>query len=271
MRLRRNKVNKANNIYFDPIKITSPEQFVPLYLAQQTDDDFLWPSDNSHESCLPFGTDVPEGGYSLEDTDYALDKERIKNKLISILNHSYPNEYRLDIPFDYGYRLAEEHPGVWLNSFDGSRLYNYKDGIIRLGLLVTGISWERYTHIKVSALYDDYQSLMLKASEITPELLIVVKAKHIPYIKARLYLRLPLNLPLQDMIILILSTSKSEVYKYIVQSDVYSNLSKQIPMTKYMEADEIMSYLIPPFNNNDKSTEQYLKDVLASMEEEVLV
>lgn len=260
------KQNFGYKLYFEPIKITSPEQFVPLYLIQESPvvPDTYFRSSDSFMTYHADRSALHKFSKSTPDIDY------IKETLVSQLNHSYPSEYRFSIDLNSNY-YCRDLTSVTLNKtfLQGDRTYvTITDGCVGLGLAVSGVKYLVYNTLKTGSLYDNMKVYYKEVRDIKAGIIILIKAKLIPELRARFYLQLPIILNLGDM--KVLRNSSLTDLQYVIDRlpEVRDFLNTMNPIVEYVDNKTMLSYLFPPFNNN-VTKKQYIKNVLDLVTEHV--
>lgn len=270
MLLKSATLNRYNNLYFEPIQVTSPDQFVPLYLATELDDVF---SSRYY--------DYTYNIYAPSDHRWK-SREATKEMLMEQLNKPYPKQYRFSIsnyddgnnPLDYSWaQIAPAFLGLQ-DSLVASR------GAIRLGLAMDRIVYGEYRISKTSGNPyvseqkripnpSCYNAMSAPDSNFRVCTLIVVKAKHIPYLKARLYLKLPISLPLGDLKYL-KNTSNPTLSAGLLQNRELGQFIQQMqPIQEFVTGDALREFLIPNYNSYQiqKPRAEYIKDALQVLQE----
>lgn len=252
-----------NRFYFDPVKITTPEQFVPLYLAKET----------PIEASL-IGT-YNYQGIRHPSSVRTSDPIAVKKLLTDQLNHPYPTQYRFSISnINTLYRVRDLDQSMLAKKFSGvytRNQYALHDSVVDLGLLVDRVTIDGYSTMQ-KTLYSAMVITRVHPSKVVPLMIVVVKAKHIPMLRARIYLRLPVSLPLGDMKILEYKESyASRLYSTIVTSTTYQELLKQVPIIESHDLNTLKSYLYPEPKCVADGLENYLKRAVKASKEMVEV
>lgn len=247
---------------FGSIKITSPDQFVPLYVALEA----------------PFNTRNLNGigKYNFWDTSNVkhcnLNREEMRSMLIEQLNHSYPNEYYFCLNTGisaYG-SWANHNQRSLATRFLREECTTYSNAQLRFGLIMQGQINRQYSTIKTNSLYQAMNLTVGYLRDLSCTALIVVKAKYIPKIRARLYLEMPLDLPVGA--IRVLKSSNTDLNRLILSSsEVSGYLQRQEIMVEDVNKDEIMKYIIPNFSEVLKAPiENVIKSSLDIIKQEEL-
>lgn len=235
--------NHEDYLFLPPIQITSPEQFVPLFLVSHTPVHYPL----FHSLLLSEGTDirVPSEKTVTED------REEMKQILLSQLNYPYPKSYSLPIhkdTFFYADSISRipsvAFPGIILGEDDFVDTAPQPNVIYHLGCwLGFNVTGSSINNVSKMFPFEDYlnsgQPIFKKT--ITPHVLFVVKAKLIPYLRARMYLELPFDLPVTDFKMLRNSNDASALPK-----EISSYVKTLQPTVEYLTADEMLAYLIGP-------------------------
>lgn len=238
---------KHEFIHTEPIPITSPEQFVPLFLAQHS----------------PLVYEAPV----LDDFTNPITKREMKQWLIDQYNHPYPSNYSLCIKKE-DITSTRTYSESCYNLFCGEEPNWGKSNtcISKLGFIAR-------KNIKIfnssnSSLYRSIEifSFTNVLLNITPLVLVLVKARFIPYLRIRLSLGLPIELPLNSFLILkqvghnsLSSDSKNTYTRVSLLLDKL--IITQHPIVKYVSTKEMLSYLV---KFTYKTKEQYLNDAITA-------
>jgi hypothetical protein len=150
-----------------------------------------------------------------------------------------------------------------------------RDLITSLGLLVRPAKTQfnlSYNTVKVDQLYQVIYT-SVPTPRILPDILIVVKAKHIPALRAAYYLNIPHTIPLGDMKMLLSeNTSGSQtVGRFVLNSTSVAEFIKvKQPIIEHTTSEEIAKYLIPDVSVYNKDVKQCIQAALAVAEEELV-
>lgn len=265
-----NKLDIAERVYFEPIKITSPEQFVPLYLIRES------PVVYKH-TCRPsFTSNVVHNIQASSHQRWFNDKEsykaEVRDNLITQLNHSYPKEYRFSL-------LINGHH-YWTN-VDITNLnkiflagqhdrWGITNGVFNLGLAVSGSGRQEYVTLNTGGFYDQMSFNYFRTKSLYPEILVLIKAKHVPELRVRFHLCLPITLPLGDMRVLISKSYTTMATTLINTKEWQTFVSKTNPIIEYTDKNVMLEYLIPPIKQTI-SKQQYLKNVVGIVDEHLVL
>lgn len=246
-------------ITLDPIKITSPEQFVPLYLITE--------SPSAYYRKVLCGTHRTgaihiNGGLSPD----LRDRETVKEIVLEQLNQPYPNEYSLSMGVGYdSWTGYDDRLGTLYNGRRGTA-FVVSDCIVKMGL---GVIFERksiYTTMK-TRMYHATEVESMNLGSLKPQIVWLIKAKHIPMLRARYYLKLKYELNLCDTKVLVSDVANSAFRERIMSSSGLEDFIIQSGLN-IQEVPEhvIASYLYPPISPN-KPVSEYLKDARKIAEE----
>lgn len=243
------------------IKITSPEQFVPMLIAFQQlegiDPNSLWSS-----RYYPI---------TIEEKDYMkqLTRKQLKEVAVKQLNYSYPEKYSM--PVNRAYLINSKAPDMstryFANAFAGR---GEQEVISRDYVSMPGIFYH-YSRINYtsfgSSLYPSRElAKNVTPFRIKPLMLHLVKAKHIPYLRACILLEQPVALPLKDMKLMTIDnptlTLSGAIGDVIAYSGLDSVLRVQELRREFASHETMLSYLIGPDRN--KPIDQIIKDAAAN-------
>lgn len=257
--LRQWKTDK--HVYGPSIKITSPEQFVPLYLAATSP--VVYPVE--HNINVSEFTDgqirTPDG------QNHTTDKDFIRQYLIDELNHPYPSEYSFPVPKNtYLYNITDpgmssHHIEAILQGADYGPDEFFVGNIVNFGVWVS-IQGNVEINNPMSTLFP-YSSNVARnvvcfdSNRLNPHLIILIKAKTIPYVRARFTLGLPLSLTYSDVKVLRNSNSGVSVPEALRR--FITNLQ---PTVEYGTSTELLKYLIGPELTKFPSTAVGRKEVV---------
>lgn len=256
-------INKANVAYNEnilqtlhngKIKIESGEQFVPLYLALLT---------------------TGRGMYStFSHWDVNPTKEDYKLWLMERLNEGVPTEYSFIAP---EYKYFPENQKEKVDIFFGNHSQNDYPHLFQessFGMFVTLGLCARIPQQNsgVTMKSKDYLPTSLQSfNKIIPEVLVIVKAKHLSYLRSCVLLNSPSSeIPYSDIKMLRATTLEANTSK-----DVVNMLEEHEIQKLYASTEMMLSYLIKPFKaltaeqvlNNTKKIVNYpelkLTDCLA--------
>jgi hypothetical protein len=233
---------RSGFVRLPPVHIESPEQFVPLFVAY----------DSPFKDYLPW-----TARYKLHwhhGSSRCLTKAEFKAELLSMFNLSYPDHYSIPVPlskvmFNNG---GGDNTEMATAAFTGSAVniashqgHNY---FVLPGLIMN-------THRSVPDTY-----ALLKTSEypesgtmvhmtnfancFNPNLLIVVKAKHIPMIRAAQHLKVPFKLPLNGAKVFTFGQHGSMLIARITRNLLDPLISQQGLVHEYLEMSQMRSYVI---------------------------
>lgn len=260
--------DKFNSFHFPVIKVTDLEQFVPIQLASRTpyiDNSSSWFIDETVKISSKFFDS--NGNLDIEAIK---SRDLIKEDLLKQLNYPCPNEYNFSIPYNVSSRVD------WCD-YDSTHIFNmfigenysedFKDAILDFGIAIEFPGSNKYTVGRTAPLYDDTYCLIFPyISKLSADLLIIVKAKHIPYLRARLYLKLPITLPIGDMKVLYNIAVGDLGDEIVSQNEFVQFVKNHQPIIEYKTSEEILAYLYPPLELN-KSTSDIVRDALIVMED----
>lgn len=259
MRLLNSKIDRDKYFYFDPIIISDPEQFVPLYLARETP--LVYP-----DSLYYHDISVPE---NIRHDVIQGDREYIKEVLLDQLNHPYPKEYRFSMPLVGGNLDTWQGCGgvsTICDGIAGHDEYSFSNAIVKLGLVVEHSKPLKWVIARAGSLYQQFTiNQLVTGSNMTPTLLMLVKAKYIPYLRARLMLDLPFTLPLGDMKVLYRPT---DLYMNIYGGMLDEFYTEHRPIVEEANSAVMLRYLCPPLKS--KTKQEILTDALTIMKEELV-
>lgn len=261
------------------IKIKDENQFVPLLLAGIFGDapkaystpNFslknirIGNSDYRELNKLsPFNSSV---GNNIETQQIFVKttKEVIAVTLNELLNSDMPTEYTLT---SYSYNSGADANSVLHGRYiETTLLQPSNDHVFGLGFIAT---YKQYAQNQVSSMATSlYPSQLYHIPQnvtdiIKPVVLTLIKAKHLKYVRAKLFTKQPLNLPISDMKIVRTPTSGGNSYYNAWQGQLFGKLVEQGVVSEFLSSEQISQYLFNPVPT--KTNEQVLKDAIAEME-----
>lgn len=236
---------KDGYIDLPPIEVKDEEQFVPIYLATV--------NTGPQAITVPYNVNLPL--YSAGKNNL-VSKESLKEQLITRLNYSYPDSYSL--PYAFRNFSYSDISGV-RRCFAGEVTYDYictSEYLCALGLFLK-YDHNDNQHQVLPTPYNSHLYLSVFDAErhinnIWEGSLVVVKAKHIPYIRACIFLQQPYKeLPIEDIKIL---TTINETYltpvlmntsaQYGVIQKVHNMKYNLEMMCKTVSIKELLSYVV---------------------------
>lgn len=242
------------------VEVTSPEQFVPTYLAYMADNT---PGSNSGYPNIYFPVNKPR---------YA--KSELKKYLLDQLNLSYPDRYCFPIDKDQAQgRGSTSNLGtsdarlVFHGGYNRVGLYMY-NAIVLPGTIVVVYGNNCYNSLG-SAHYNnlagrqgyytiDYSNRMM------PAIMTLVKAKHIPLIRAMQHLGMPGSIPVSDMRIITVDNPDYNTSTYIQailgQSSFMQFMNTSGIVREYMKREDMLKFLVD--TSNRKPILQVLEDAV---------
>lgn len=256
--------------HFGRIKIESPDQFVPLFLAQ-INDAYASPSAVSARCQYYIGTPSGSTGVSFNlHTRAGGDLQRINHPLggkfaepeqiveiitkdlEAYLNKPVPKEYALQIHHKKSTVPNSASSNGAAITISGGHVSNYflvesSSDITALGFY----SLRRNTSPQIgtlkAGLYEPVTVNLLSPDDILPQFLIVIKAKHLAYIRACLYLQMPWSLAVTDIKLL----RTANVMQFTAVLTAWDTLKGLIEgqglEVAYVTSDEIKKYLFKPY------------------------
>jgi hypothetical protein len=274
------------------IKITSPEQFVPLYLANYGKDAFpnmdvdgvncIYRPDlhggieNRYWLYLP-SVVAAKAGKLLSSTNNLKNPEKREEfkaltipELKRILSSPLPTEYAIVSNRGAGTQNYGLNQYSFMSIFSelsiGGPMSVSSDYNVLIGLgLIMNVFATNYVS-KQSTLYPaNYYIQPLHL--LTPEIVVVVKYKYLASARASLYLRVPMEIPYDGIKLLrrqVLHNSKAqEMYNMEISTYVQESGMQM----EFVKPEEMEKYLFPP--KVKKTREAYLADAKRALNEEV--
>lgn len=226
--------DRSIRLVFDPIKITSPDQFVPLYLTDENK--VVYTYDNYCQINIPYPNMQPA------------DRKFMKKILTDQFNQPPITEYRFSIPIHLSNSISDYGSTTMINCFTGHRAALETGNVIAaFGLLVDGLSYYGYTPLKTT-LYSTPGELRLpNIQHIRPLIMIMIKAKHLHMIKVRRHLRLPITMPLEDIQVWInecaINNGNSTVYA-IEACNTYQTFKTKDVKIMYKSTTDMIAHLL---------------------------
>lgn len=246
------RTRTETRIVFDPIPITSPEQFVPLYVASLT------PHYNRYSSLYIRGNvalsnpDTYDKVRDLlyEDGNIVEARKELKKDLLHILNHGIPKDYVFSIGLNYTGNSISRSTTILDVFNNGNEMCDY-DCTTMTGLVLNKHR-RSYTHIKRPIFYKDQFTTTLKVlpSGFMPLALIIVKAKHIPMLRAALYLEMKVEIPIPDIKLLVNSVDLPGTYE-LIRTKMYSYVSSSDLIMINTSSREMLKYLVPTIEHKE--------------------
>ncbi len=247
----------SDHIYFPPVEITSPEQYVPYYLAYQSS---TVPED--HSNYYPCKVPI---NYSRK----RLTRSKLKELLVKQLNLSYPERYSIPIR-----EFEMINPGVSGsdNITYSAYAFNGTNGVdhyltqhyLTLPGFITAHSGFNF----VASLGNNYyqtQPLGCTLPKLNPLMLLLIKAKHIPLVRAFAYLQsINVELPLNDMKLLamenVLTSDHNEYMRQMYRNGLQDFISREGLTTKYATKAEFLTYLVG--DSQPKTAGEIIRDAI---------
>ena len=257
------------------IDIVDGEQFVPLYLSQLYKSQAHLTGEFSSHSFKAYTTLEADNLYdNLNNKDYNKKKTLIKQAVKNILDGPVVTSYSLNV--ENGNHLNYLNYSDIIDYFSGCNvnkiLYcNNNNHFLRFGMF-GGVT--NNDNVVITSLQSNlYQSFNyypeLQLERYIPYLLIVVKAKHLKYIRAKVYTSQPYSLPHSDIMLLVNSKYKTEKYVKELYSKGLSEFIKSQEMKViYKTTEELQKYMFK--RRKDKTAEETMKDALFVYENESL-
>lgn len=251
--------NSFDWVYGPSIKITSPDQFVPLFVAYQSPSTAELIRDPHLKLELPGRVQHP------------ITKEKVHNLLREQLNHPCPKQYSIIFHRRQyiSQAMREYAPSSIVNHFFKdfvSREVGCRSvvlpgflGFMALSTSITTLKCSQYPHTIAARNFGNVSNSLL------PLVLTVVKAKYIPYLRARLMLQLPIELPIDSVKILISSAdSISGCYGSSFNYSLISNFVAKHGITvDYVSRNQMISYILG--RTISKSVESYLEHAITAV------
>lgn len=235
-------LHNLNNTYIGyPIKIESPEQLVPLFLA--TYKPYTGIEDYTAD-------EIYDEVYVDQDCCESLSRSELKEQMVKRLNFPYPKQYALELSSLNACDLGEESSISNCQSFVGlTGVYQSYSSLVHCGLyckhsIVYNLkpNLANYPANKVETHSRDFMD------SIKPLILVLVPAKYIPSIRARLALGLEIKIPL-DCFKLLYNKTESEwddIYTRSMIDQCNSFVHAQQPIIEFCTTEKMRSYLIGP-------------------------
>ncbi len=256
----------------DYIQIESPEQFVPFWLAYTTPNlpRYVASIYKKANGTRVFYTYVGDkDGYNYDDVFTNPNKMRtLVNNLNSQLQHPCPTQYRLCfahlhmVPLEsswaHGSNVETSYMLYCLNHDYISMNYHYMPGMFGLFRPVSSmVTPARGAHSQMTVKLRDPGDVFL------PGYLLMVRAKHIPYLRARSHLQLPWTLEAADIKLYISAdlNGVTTIDNVMVNSGIKALVKLQGIPTETIMSHEIIKLLWKPFSKKEKPT--LLQDAVA--------
>lgn len=258
------KNNSTETNHNGRIKITSGEQFVPLYLTQYYCKQLKLA--NHYRTEHMFKSYLEENSNSKVTAKLKIQLEKKLKNSYQHLNLDVPKEYsftpaiKINTEGIHGlmnlYEKVKDH-NYWCNSVFYVNHYYQAD----CGLMVK-LDTNVHHFFKDGNYYLDHHIKFV--NHITPLMLIVVKAKHLKILRATLSLNISnkVEIPLSDIKMLVSAEGKADS----VCVNLVDYFKKSIP-TEITDSQTILNYLMKPEITN-KTKEQVLADAITVMEDE---
>lgn len=260
----------------DYIQIESPEQFVPFWLAFTTPvlAKYAVPVYRYTNAGFQFHAYIG----SLSGTDYSkvaaspARMEKMIQELNSQLQHPSPTKYRVCFAhiqafansggWQHNSHIDTNHMVYCLDHDYISRIHHYLPGMY--GIFKAGadtMSPTRGLHASMSV------KMREPGDSFMPAYVLVVRAKHIPYLRARSHMQLPWELEAADMkLIMATDLIDSSMVQQVMKNSGIKELVRQHGLTtEHKLHPDLMEYMWKPFGVKDKAT--LLKDAETLAEE----
>lgn len=259
----------------DPVQVTSPEQFVPLYLA------YFHPhivsetiASDRRESYIPISSQKIRGHYSGK----LIGKVLTKKFLLDYFKDLYPKQYVLPVQDSLVALQNNDEPYVGINNsglLSGSTVYGLMPKTNNLQIL-PGLIYCNNTHrstIHAAKSKLNLNLLLLKKAvvpDITVGYIVLVKAKWIPVLKVQAWgifreYELRVNLPMTDIKILqnesFNSTLLIETNNLLKSSGMFNYIKQEGITIKKATSTELLSYVIgtPVHKTKEEVLDEALK------------
>ncbi len=262
--------------HFGRIKIESPEQFVPLFLAQcspkKVTDGTSRANYYFNQNGSPLGvklkyrTRVDLNGNHKPNSAVFMDKEEltdiIRKDLQAYLNFPVPTEYALPVLLKPNEAEFSSDDYSNASCIAGHNITDYfmRDSltdIAGLGFYATKPTQGSVVTLKTN-LYQSSSLLITNPSDLHTHFLIIVKAKHLAVIRASMYLEIPWTVPVPDIKVLRTPSALSKRSIMMAWNDTLKSVVEgQGLEVVYTESVEMNKYLFntPPAKNAKETLE----------------
>lgn len=234
--------NRNGFLKLPQIFITSPDQFVPLFLAYE----------NPFTEYLSWS-----GRYKLNwhlPSTLKFTKEDFKKELLNMFNLSYPDSYAIPVLTS---KIMDNSSGsdnndLAMGTFAGvgtaPSSYQGQSYYVLPGLVFECLSTSPNPYSLLKAPEYPEPGTMLCYSNFlrlfNPTLIMLVKAKHIPAIRAAQHLKVPFKLPLNGAKVLTYNNHRSLLVSRITKVLLDPIISNQGLIHEYHESQELRKYVI---------------------------
>lgn len=263
------------------IKIESPEQFVPIYLANYAADayefdrygvsSFVKPNDVSRSNWMYLGLPTVK---KMNDLWNSRDRNQFKieafTEIKRILNSPLPVEYTIVSNRGGTQQAYGGSNSTHLEVFTGYSLAGpmaiSSDYNILVGLgLIAEIEIPYFT-TKSNQLYQATVHYM-PCHTITPEVVVVVKYKYLHLVRASLFLKQGIDVPYDAIKLIRRHSFGNSRARELYEGNIASHIRESGILVEYSTPEEMSKYLFPP--KLKKTREAYLEDAKRALTEEV--
>ena len=250
-----------------PVEVTSPDQFIPLFTA--FDSDVIYTHRRYRFNYILRGQGmylVLSDEKDLEVSGKNYTAEEVRERLIKQFNYSYPDRYSVPL----SYRVVKNNVGYgasgWndlIKAFNGLSPCFYDGTYYALPGLVCKMQGSNYSSAISNLSSKQFLAhTILRRHDLLfalkPCALVLVKAKHIPLIRICQHLEQPFNIPFEDF--KFLTINNSDVYEGRAIKEVLSTssgfgqfISKSGVERNYVNKEVMDSYLIGPYSVPSKA------------------
>jgi len=240
------------NFSLPSVKITSPDQFVPLFLSYES------PVVNNDIYNERYSIYFPEEAISQfrnssGDYEYYTKHQRswVKDFVLKELNFSYPDQYSITVHLDElltGSRSSNSISTL-TGCFMGQNYPCLQQDYLAFAGMVVHVSNTTLVPF-ISERFKLRGTIATLIDSLAPVVLVLVKAKHIPFLRAVQHLELENKaIPLADMLVLT-KTNPTSTEQTIIREMFDNGLGKFVAKEqvnrKFVEYDEMASYLVGP-------------------------
>jgi len=244
---------------FGRVKVESPEQFVPLYLAFMS---YVNQNNTFDYASKYFSSSLLEDIPIIKNMRKGIDESKaaaatLKLSLKKLFNEPYPEEYGLPITWasvtpimntvvESGYNL-DTMIEYGMTAANLNRINKVNTGYHILPYFAARISNGNYNALR-KAEFPGLQPIMRSNVTVTPEFIGLVKAKHIPYLRVRFALKLPINLPFGDLKFVsvdALNMTNISSYTKSYGTKIFDFINSQQLKIEYCTPDVMRSYIYP--------------------------